>query len=81
MKPSIFDFLLDLSREKLITWEVNELRVLRVYQLYNEHINGRRIYGRKKKKLININLDAAINDPYMVIAEIEANIVEDKHYD
>ena len=58
-----------------ITFGLNEFGVFSVYQHYNEKVNGRVIYG-KKKKLLASEVFSKI-DVEKFLTEIENNLIEE----
>lgn len=73
---TIFDYLISLREEYNIGWSVNEFGILTVIQYYQETINGRRIYGLKKKKLVQIPLDTALSNPKEIAKRIKRSLIE-----
>lgn len=73
---TIFDYLISLREEYNIGWSVNEFGILTVIQYYQESINGRRIYGLKKKKLVQIPLDTALSNPKEIAKRINRSLIE-----
>lgn len=73
---TIFDYLIAIREEYNIGWSVNEFGILTVIQYYRETVNGRQIYGLKKKKLVQTPLDTALSNPKEIAKQIDNGLVE-----
>lgn len=73
---TIFDYLISIREKYNIGWSVNEFDILTVIQYYQETSNGRRIYGLKKKKLVQVPLDSALSNPKEIAKRINKSLIE-----
>lgn len=73
---TIFDYLISLREKHNIGWSVNEFGILIVIQYYRETVNGRQLYGLKKKKLVQVSLDNALSNPKEIAKRINKSLIE-----
>lgn len=74
---NIFDYILDLKGKGYnIGFTCNDLGIVSFVQYYNEHVNGRKIYGSKKRHLVNVSLEECINETKDVYESIVSRLVK-----
>lgn len=79
---NIFDYILELKGKGYnIGFTCNDLGIVSFIQYYNEYVNGRKVYGTKKKKLINASLEECINETEAVYESILKRLVKNNRED
>lgn len=79
---NIFDYILELnSKGYNIGFTCNDLGIVSFVQYYNEYVNGRKIYGSKKKNLVNVSLEECINETEAVYESIVSRLVKNSRKD
>lgn len=79
---NIFDYILELKGEGYnIGFTCNDVGIVSFIQYYNEYVNGRMIYGTKKKKLVNATLEECINETEAVYEAIVKRLIKDGRKD
>lgn len=79
---NIFDYILELKDNGyIIGFSCNDLGIVSFVQYYNEYVNGRMIYGTKKKKLVNATLNECINEAEAVYEAIVKRLIKDGRKD
>lgn len=79
---NIFDHILELKSQGYnIGFTCNDLGIVSFVQYYNEYVDGRKIYGTKKKKLINVTLEECIDDAGEVYEFILKRLVKNGRED
>lgn len=79
---NIFDYILELKGKGYnIGFTCNDLGIVSFIQYYNEYVDGRKVYGTKKKKLVNISLEKCINETEAVYEAIVKRLVKDGRED
>ena len=79
---NIFDYILELkSKGYNIGFTCNDLGIVSFVQYYNEYVNGRKIYGTKKKNLVNVSLEECINETEAVYESIVSRLIKNSRED
>lgn len=79
---NIFDYILELkSKGYNIGFTCNDIGIVSFVQYYNEYVNGRRIYGAKKKKLASAYLEECIDKADSIYNSIMKRLVKDSRVD
>lgn len=79
---NIFDYILELKGKGYnIGFTCNDVGIVSFVQYYNEYVNGRMIYGTKKKKLVNATLNECINEAEAVYEAIVKRLIKDGRKD
>lgn len=79
---NIFDYILELKGKGYnIGFTCNDLGIVSFVQYYNEYVNGRKVYGTKKKHLINVSLEECINETEAVYESILKRLVKNNRED